>query len=91
MDIEQSPTYVALPEHVKPAWLRAIQAFPPVWLKLLQLVGSLKARRVVASACKAGVYSRTSGSSREVFGRMGLLTKNLSVSCMVLRLQIRAI
>jgi hypothetical protein len=32
MDIEQSPTYVALPEHVKPAWLRAIRALPSAWL-----------------------------------------------------------
>jgi hypothetical protein len=32
MHVEQSPTYVALPEHVKPAWLRAIRALPPVWL-----------------------------------------------------------
>src|SRR6266480_6782880 len=32
MDIEQSPTYLALPEHAKPAWLRAIQALPPAWL-----------------------------------------------------------
>ncbi len=32
MDIEQSPTYVALPEHAKPAWLRAIRALPPAWL-----------------------------------------------------------
>ena len=32
MDIEQSPTYIALPEPVKPAWLRAIQALPPYWL-----------------------------------------------------------
>jgi hypothetical protein len=26
------PTYIALPEHAKPAWLRAIRALPPVWL-----------------------------------------------------------
>src|SRR5947207_6410320 len=32
MNIEQSPTYVALPEHAKPAWLRAIRARPPAWL-----------------------------------------------------------
>jgi len=31
MDIEQSPTYIALPEHAKPAWLRVIQALPPPW------------------------------------------------------------
>ena len=35
MDIEQSPTYVALPEHAKPAWLRAIRALPPAWLVTL--------------------------------------------------------
>ncbi len=32
MNIEQSPTYVALPEHAKPAWLRAIRALPPAQL-----------------------------------------------------------
>jgi hypothetical protein len=32
MNIEQSPTYLALPEHAKSAWLRAIQALPPAWL-----------------------------------------------------------
>ena len=32
MDIEKSPTYVALPEHAKPAWLRAIRALPSTWL-----------------------------------------------------------
>jgi len=26
MDIEASPTYQALPEHVKSAWLRAVKA-----------------------------------------------------------------
>ena len=30
MDIEQSPTYIALPEHAN--WLRAIRALPPAWL-----------------------------------------------------------
>jgi hypothetical protein len=28
MDVEKSPTYVALPERAKPAWLRAIRALP---------------------------------------------------------------
>ena len=32
MDIEKSPTYIALPEHVKPAWLCVIRALPPAWL-----------------------------------------------------------
>jgi hypothetical protein len=32
MDIEKSPTYIALPEHTKRAWLRAIRALPPTWL-----------------------------------------------------------
>jgi hypothetical protein len=32
MDLEKSPTYVALPDHAKPAWLRAIRALPPAWL-----------------------------------------------------------
>jgi hypothetical protein len=32
MDIEQSPTYMALLEHAKPAWLHAIRALPPAWL-----------------------------------------------------------
>ena len=32
MNIEQSPTYVALPEYAKPAWLRALRALPPAWL-----------------------------------------------------------
>ena len=32
MDIEASPTYQALPEHAKSAWLRAVRALPPVWL-----------------------------------------------------------
>src|SRR5436305_2825706 len=31
-DMEQSATYVALLEHVKPAWLRAIRPLPPGWL-----------------------------------------------------------
>ena len=30
--MEQSATYVALLEHVKPAWLRAIRPLPPGWL-----------------------------------------------------------
>jgi hypothetical protein len=33
MDIEQSPTYVALPEQAKPAWLCAIRDLPPGWLE----------------------------------------------------------
>ena len=32
MDTEQSPTYLALPEHAKSAWLRAIRVLPPAWL-----------------------------------------------------------
>jgi hypothetical protein len=32
MNIEQSPTYTALPKHAKPAWLHAIRALPPAWL-----------------------------------------------------------
>jgi hypothetical protein len=32
MDIEASPTYQALPEHAKPAWLKAVRALPPAWL-----------------------------------------------------------
>jgi hypothetical protein len=32
MDIEQSPIYITLPEHAKPACLRAIRALPPAWL-----------------------------------------------------------
>jgi hypothetical protein len=32
MDIEQSSTYITLPEHAKPAWLRAIRALPSAWL-----------------------------------------------------------
>ena len=30
MDIAQSPTYVALPEHAKPTWQRAVRALPRV-------------------------------------------------------------
>src|SRR2546423_3720935 len=33
MDLERSPTYVALPDHAKAAWLRAIRALPPPWLE----------------------------------------------------------
>ena len=32
MDIEKSPTYITLPKHAKPAWLRAIRALPSAWL-----------------------------------------------------------
>jgi hypothetical protein len=32
MDIEASPTYQALPEHAKSAWLKAIRALPAAWL-----------------------------------------------------------
>ena len=32
MDIEASPTYQALPEHAKSAWLSAVRALPPAWL-----------------------------------------------------------
>jgi hypothetical protein len=32
MDIEASPTYQALPEHAKSAWLKAVRALPPAWL-----------------------------------------------------------
>ena len=32
MDIEASPTYQALPEYAKSAWLKAVRAFPPAWL-----------------------------------------------------------
>jgi hypothetical protein len=32
MDIEASKTYLALPEHAKPAWLKAVRALPPAWL-----------------------------------------------------------
>jgi hypothetical protein len=32
MDIEASPTYQALPEHAKSAWLKAIKALPLAWL-----------------------------------------------------------
>ena len=32
MDIEASPTYQALPEHAKSAWLKAVRALSPAWL-----------------------------------------------------------
>jgi hypothetical protein len=32
MDIEASPTYHALPEHAKSAWLKVVRAPPPAWL-----------------------------------------------------------
>ena len=32
MDIEASPTYQALSEHAKSAWLSAVRALPPAWL-----------------------------------------------------------
>jgi hypothetical protein len=32
MDIEDSPTYQALPEHAKSAWLKAVRALPAAWL-----------------------------------------------------------
>jgi hypothetical protein len=32
MDIEDSPTYQALPKHVKYAWLKAVRALPAAWL-----------------------------------------------------------
>jgi hypothetical protein len=32
MDLERSPTYIALPNHAEPAWLHAIRALPPAWL-----------------------------------------------------------
>ena len=32
MDFEASKTYVALPEHAKSAWLKAVRALPPAWL-----------------------------------------------------------
>src|SRR5450759_198419 len=32
MDIEASPTYQALPEHAKSAWLKAVKALPAAWL-----------------------------------------------------------
>jgi len=32
MDIEASPTYQALPEHAKSAWLKAVRVLPPAWL-----------------------------------------------------------
>jgi hypothetical protein len=32
MDTEQSPPYIALPEHAKPAWLGVIRALPPAGL-----------------------------------------------------------
>ena len=32
MDIEASPTYQALPEHAKSAWLRAVRTLSPAWL-----------------------------------------------------------
>ena len=86
MDIEQSPTYIALPEHAKPAWLRAIRALPPAWLIAPVLVRSLRAKKIVTNVCKAGAYSRASGSFKEGFKRMGLLAGSSGVSCMVLRL-----
>jgi hypothetical protein len=33
--IEKFPTYVALPEHAKPAWLRAIRPLPRAWIVAL--------------------------------------------------------
>jgi hypothetical protein len=32
MDIEASPTYQALPEHAKSAWLKAVRALSLIWL-----------------------------------------------------------
>jgi hypothetical protein len=32
MDFEASKTYLALPEHAIPTWLKAIRTLPPVWL-----------------------------------------------------------
>ena len=32
MEFEASKTYLALPEHAKSAWLKAVRALPPAWL-----------------------------------------------------------
>jgi hypothetical protein len=32
MDLESHATFAQLPDHVKPAWLRAVRALPPIWL-----------------------------------------------------------
>jgi hypothetical protein len=32
MNFEASKTYLALPEHAKSAWLKAVRALPPAWL-----------------------------------------------------------
>jgi hypothetical protein len=32
MEFEASKPYLALPEHAKPAWLKAVRALPPAWL-----------------------------------------------------------
>src|SRR5437016_7344967 len=32
MDLEPHATFVQLPDHAKPAWLRAIRSLPPAWL-----------------------------------------------------------
>ena len=86
MDIEQSPTYVALPEHVKPAWLRAIRALPPAWLIAPAtdevFMGKEDCHRRLQGW---GLFEGFVVVQGRV-GRMGLLAGSSDVSCMVLRL-----
>jgi len=32
-ELERHPTFLQLPEHVKPVWLRQIRTFPTAWLE----------------------------------------------------------
>jgi hypothetical protein len=86
MDIEQTPTYIALPEHAKPARLRAFRALPPAWLVAPATGEVFKGKEDCHQRLQAWGLFEGFGVVQEGFGRMGLLAGSSGVSCMVLRL-----
>jgi hypothetical protein len=43
MDLESHAIFAQLPDHVKPAWLRAIRALFPIWLVVVEMISELLA------------------------------------------------
>jgi hypothetical protein len=86
MGIKKSSTFVALPEHAKSAWLRAIRALPPAWLIAPPTGEVFEGKDDCHQRLQGWACSRASGSSKEGFGRMGLLAGSSSASRMVLKL-----
>jgi hypothetical protein len=72
MDIEQSPTYITLPEHATPAWLRVIRALPYAWLVAPATGEIFEGKEDCHQRLQGWGLFEASESFKEGFGRMGV-------------------